>query len=156
MSAAESYAQHELSIRERTLERLTGKRMSQAQSDFEILEVIEKGLSSQKIIDFVKSLSLLHDQKALIKAIGLSERALYRRIKKSEPLTADQSSRVWRFAEILTKAEDVFGDSVEAVRWMSTPALGLEGHKPINLITTQVGYELVNEFLNRLDYGVYI
>ncbi|WP_273142238.1 antitoxin Xre/MbcA/ParS toxin-binding domain-containing protein [Halomonas sp.] len=59
------------------------------------------------------------------------------------------------FAEILTRAKDVLGDREEAKRWMNTPAMGLEGRKPIDLITTQAGYELVDDFLTRLDYGVY-
>lgn len=155
MAVAENHADQELSILERTLKRLMGNRATQARSAFEIHEMIEKGLPSQDIISFVESVGLLHDKKVVVKVIGMSERTLYRRVKKPEPLTAEQSSRTWRFAEILTKAEDVFGDAGEAERWMNTPAMGLEGRKPIDLITTQVGYELVDDFLTRMDHGVY-
>lgn len=155
MTVAENHADQQLSILERTLKRLMGNRATTARSAFDIHEMIEKGLPSQDIISFVESVNLLQDKKVMVKVIGMSERTLYRRVKKPEPLTAEQSSRTWRFAETLTKAEDVFGDPEEAERWMNTPALGLEGRKPIDLITTQIGYELVGDFLTRMDYGVY-
>jgi putative toxin-antitoxin system antitoxin component (TIGR02293 family) len=155
MTVAENHADREPSILDRTLKRLIGNREPKARSAFEIHEMIEKGLPSQDIIAFVESVSVLQDRRVVVKVIGMSERTLYRRVKHPEPLTAEQGSRAWRFAEILTKAEDVFGDPEEAARWMNTPAMGLEGRKPIDLITTQVGYELVNDFLTRMDYGVY-
>jgi putative toxin-antitoxin system antitoxin component (TIGR02293 family) len=56
---------------------------------------------------------------------------------------------------VLSKAEDVLGERQEAVKWMVTPALGLEGRAPLDLLTTEVGFELVNDLLTRMDYGVY-
>lgn len=155
MTVAENHADQEPNILERTLKRLKGQRSTAGLSAFDIHEMIEEGLPSQDVISFVESVNLLHDKGVVSKVLGMSERTLYRRVKKPEPLSAEQSSRTWRFAEILTKAEDVFGDPEEAQRWMNTPAMGLEGHKPIDLITTQVGYELVDDFLTRMDYGVY-
>ena len=155
MSVVENRLDLEANILERTLKRLMGNRTTDARSAFDVHEMIEKGLPSQDILSFIDSVKLFNDKKVVIKVIGISERTLYRRINKPEPLTTEQSSRTWRFAETLTKAEDVFGDPAEAERWMTTPAMGLEGRKPIDLLTTQVGYELVDDFLTRMDYGVY-
>ncbi|MGQ7245754.1 type II RES/Xre toxin-antitoxin system antitoxin [Halomonas sp. V046] len=155
MTSTDNSADRQPDILERTYQRLVGYRDGQTRSPFEIHEMIEEGLASQDVIHFVESVDLLRDKKVVSKVLGMSERTLYRRVKSPEPLTAEQSSRTWRFAEILTKAENVFGDPQEAQRWMSTPAMGLERRKPIDLITTQVGFELVDNFLTRLDYGVY-
>ncbi|WP_280552551.1 antitoxin Xre/MbcA/ParS toxin-binding domain-containing protein [Halomonas sp. 25-S5] len=155
MTVADKHEEQELNILERTLKRLSGGRATNTHTAFEIHEMIEKGLPSQDIIYFVESLTTHYNKEMTLKVIGISERTLYRRVKNPAPLTAEQSSRTWRLAKILTKAEDVFGDREEAQRWMNTPAMGLEGRKPIDLITTQVGYELVDDFLTRMDYGVY-
>lgn len=155
MVAAKKTVGQQTNILNRTMRRLIGNRPAEARSAFEIHEMIEQGLPSQDIISFVESVQLFNDKKIVVKVIGMSERTLYRRVKNPEPLTAEQSNRTWRFAEILTKAEDVLGDTEEAQRWMNTPAMGLEGRKPIDLITTQVGYRLVDDFLTRMDYGVY-
>lgn len=117
--------------------RLMCNRPAKSRSAFEIHELIEQGLLYQDIITFIESIKLLNDKKIVFKVIGMSERTLYRRVKNPEPLSAEQSCRTWRFAETLTKAEDALGDSKEAQRWMNTPAMGLEGRKPIDLITTR-------------------
>lgn len=155
MAMAEKLSSAQPHILDRTMMRLMGNHTAKPRSAFEIHEMIEKGLPSQNIIKFVESIDLLNDKRIVVKVIGMSQRTLYRRAKNPEPLTAEQGSRTWRFAETLTKAEDVLGDPEEAQRWMNTPAMGLEGRKPIDLITTQVGYELVDDFLTRMDYGVY-
>ena len=140
---------------QRTLNLLLGDQAPNARTAFEVHELIESGLPSEKVISFVQSVDLPKETRIAFKVIGMSERTLHRRIKHPEPLSAEQSSRAWRFAETLSKAEDVLGDRKDAEKWMVTPAMGLEGRKPIDLITTQVGYELVDNFLTRLDYGVY-
>ncbi|WP_261389548.1 antitoxin Xre/MbcA/ParS toxin-binding domain-containing protein [Halomonas denitrificans] len=155
MKVAECILDAKTSLLQRTLERLLGKPAPEATTALYIHEMIEKGLPSRDVLRFVESVDLLSDRAMAVKLIGMSERTLYRRIKSPEPLNTEQSSRAWRFAEVLTRAEDVLGDAAEAERWMGTPALGLEGRKPIDLLTTQVGYELVDDLLTRLDQGVY-
>ena len=70
-------------------------------------------------------------------------------------MPADLASKTWLFAETLAKATEIFGSREEAERWMSKPAMGLDGERPIDLLQTVQGAELVNDFLGRLEYGVY-
>lgn len=121
-----------------------------------IYKLTEKGIPLSDVITFVSSVSLLKDEQILIKIFGLSERTLHRRLKNpDEPLNPDQSARAVRFAQVLEKATLVFGSSDEAERWMSQPVMGLDGHKPVDLLTNPIGFELVDEFLSRLEHGVY-
>lgn len=88
--------------------------------------------------------------------VGISTRTLRR--QKDEPkksMPTDLASKTWLLAEALAKAADVFGGQAEAERWMSGPAMGLDGARPIDLLRTVQGAELVTEFLGRLDLGVY-
>ena len=59
------------------------------------------------------------------------------------------------FPEFLDKATKVFGSQTAAEEWMVRPAIGLNGHRPIDLLKTSEGTMLVEEFLGRLEYGVY-
>lgn len=70
-------------------------------------------------------------------------------------MPTDLASRTWLFAETLAKATEVFGGRAQAEGWMSREAMGLDGARPIDLLTTVQGAELVNEFLGRLEHGVY-
>ncbi|MCY1454309.1 putative toxin-antitoxin system antitoxin component [compost metagenome] len=74
---------------------------------------------------------------------------------KDEALSPEQSARALYYAEVLEKAQEVFGTRALAEEWMTRPALGLDGESPIDLLSNPVGSELVTAFLNRLDYGVY-
>ncbi|UUC48060.1 DUF2384 domain-containing protein [Pseudomonas citronellolis] len=132
---------------------LYGDKGPHVSSVFEVHEMIERGLPSDVVIAFAESMEL--DRQAFIKLIGMSERTLQRRLKHPEPLSAEQSSSAWRLAKVLSRAEEVLGSRRAAVDWLMAPALGLEGHAPVDLLTTQVGFELVDDFLTRLDYGVY-
>jgi putative toxin-antitoxin system antitoxin component (TIGR02293 family) len=137
------------------LQLLFGASQPHARNAFDIHELIERGFPSEAVIAFVQSVAQFKDKQVFVKIIGLSERTLHRRIKHPEPLTAEQSGSAWRLARVLSKAEDVLGERQEAVKWMVTPALGLEGRAPLDLLTTEVGFELVNDLLTRMDYGVY-
>lgn len=88
--------------------------------------------------------------------LGVSTRTLRRQKedpKKSMP--PDLGSKTWLFAETLAKAEDVLGGRAEAEQWMKEEVMGLDGARPIDLLRTVQGANLVNHFLERLKYGVY-
>ncbi|MBV2133258.1 DUF2384 domain-containing protein [Pseudomonas sp. MAP12] len=70
-------------------------------------------------------------------------------------LANDPSSNAWRLASATSKAEVVFGDRQAAVEWLMAPAIGLNREVPIDLLTTQAGYELVDDYLSRIGRGVY-
>ncbi len=60
-----------------------------------------------------------------------------------------------RSATTLAKAAEVFCGVDEAERWMVRRVMGLDGQRPVELLRTPEGAELVNDFLVRLEYGVY-
>ena len=97
------------------------------------------------------------DAVALEKAVGMSLRTLQRRrADPGLPLSVDQSGRVWKFAEILAKATEVMGTQRDAEEWLDEPAMGLNGQKPLDLLATAAGTELVETFLGQIEYGVYV
>lgn len=92
----------------------------------------------------------------LLPIFGISLRTFMRlKAEPSKRLDADQSARVWRFAELMSKAEDVLGTRERAVEWMLEPAMALEHRRPIELLTTSVGTQLVEDVIERMRYGVY-
>ena len=120
-------------------------------------EMILHGIPSRALSNLVTQLVVIEASDAFEAAFGMSERT-FQRHKSDERrlLNTEQSSRTWNFARILTKASAVFGSQSEAERWMIAPAIGLDGRRPIDLLATAAGTDLVQEFLDRLDYGVYV
>ena len=120
-------------------------------------EMLLRGLPVQSMQVFVSRLGIIgQTAPSLAKALGVSLRTVQRQNKSPEKrLSQEQSGRMWKFAEILAKATGVFGSQRDAEEWMERPATGLEQRRPIDLLETPAGAELVENFLERLEYGVY-
>ena len=59
-------------------------------------------------------------------------------------------------AEILAKASAILGSREDAERWLESPAIALNRQRPIDLLATRAGAEIVENFLSQLEYGVYV
>jgi putative toxin-antitoxin system antitoxin component (TIGR02293 family) len=119
-------------------------------------ELLLRGIPGAALTHLVENLVVLHDPVSLEKAIGISIRTLQRR--KADPskrLSQEQSGRIWKFAEILAKATAVVGSRAEAAQWLERPAVGLDGRRPIDLLATTAGTEIIEDHLRRMEYGVY-
>jgi putative toxin-antitoxin system antitoxin component (TIGR02293 family) len=117
--------------------------------------LLSHGILAKTAVHLVDHLSYVADDKVLT-AIGLTQRTLLRyKGFKHKRLDADRSSRTWKFAEVLAKATSVFGSKEEAERWLVRPATGLDRQRPVDLLETQPGTELVEQFLERIDRGAY-
>lgn len=119
-------------------------------------EMLLEGLPGKALRHLVDSFVVLQKTALLEKAVGMSLRTFQRhKDAPSRPLNQEQSGRTWKFAEILARAIAVFGSQEEAERWLERPAIGLDQRCPIDLLATPPGVEIVEDFLERLAYGVY-
>jgi putative toxin-antitoxin system antitoxin component (TIGR02293 family) len=119
-------------------------------------ELLVRGLPSKALTHLVKTFVVLSWDDAFAKAIGMSQRTYQRHASTgAKLLSQEQSGRTWKLAEILAKATDVLGSREEAELWLERPAMGLNQRRPIDLMATPAGVEMVENFLERLDYGVY-
>lgn len=139
------------------VERLLGPGSLHIENPIELHERIEEGFPRRTMVYLIESLTILTLAESF-RALNVSSRT-WHRIKaekqQSTPLDADQSSRVWNLAEVLTKAEEVLGNREDAEQWLATPAIGLNSRRPIDLLATPQGAELVKTLLDRMAYGVY-
>lgn len=80
------------------------------------------------------------------------------RAKSSPLLRAERRKRLERKITALqmdTGHIGVLGLQKEAEQWLERPAISLNNRRPIDLLTTPAGVELVEDILQRLEYGVY-
>lgn len=125
------------------------------QSRAEIHGALVKGVPYAMLVSLVDHLTALSADE-VADAVGISARTLRR--QKEQPaklMPPDLASRTWQLAEILAQASTVMGGREAAERWMAHPVMGLDGARPIDLLRTLQGAELVTEFLGRLEHGVY-
>lgn len=119
-------------------------------------ELLLRGLPASALDHLIGNLAVLGKHESLEKAVGMSVRTWQRRKDtSSKPLSQEQSGRTWKFAEILAKATDIFGSQTEAEQWLERPATALDQRRPIDLLRTPAGVALVEDHLDRLEFGVY-
>jgi putative toxin-antitoxin system antitoxin component (TIGR02293 family) len=136
---------------------LGGRRVlgSMVISELDAHEMLRRGLPRAALIKLVDNLHVIQVDEAS-EALGMSVRTLQRH--KNTPvvrLDVQQSGRTWKFAEILAKATHVLGSQDEAEQWLRRPAIGLDQQRPIDLLTTPAGVQLVEDYLGRLEYDGY-
>jgi len=124
-------------------------------SRLDVHDVLERGIPSSAF-NFLLSRVKVLEPEAVRKAVGLSVRTVQRRNQTPQkPLSPEQSGRAWKFAEVLARASDVLGSQDAAEQWLNTPAMALDQRRPIELLSTSVGAEMVERLLGRIEYGVY-
>jgi putative toxin-antitoxin system antitoxin component (TIGR02293 family) len=124
-------------------------------SRLDVHDVLERGIPSNAF-NFLLSRVKVLEPEAVRKAVGLSVRTVQRRNQTPQkPLSPEQSGRAWKFAEVLARATDVLGSQDAAEQWLNTPAMALDQRRPIELLSTSVGAEMVERLLGRIEYGVY-
>lgn len=122
----------------------------------DVHEVIDHGLPRAALIHLVDHAAFLAQRDRLEACIGMSLRTFQRfKVAPRKSLSKEQGGRVWNFAEVLAKATEVLGSQEEAERWLERPAIGLDQRRPIDLLATPSGLKIVEEHLDRLEYGVY-
>ena len=143
---------------QRTAALLGGARILRREIDgpLDVHEMILRGLPARALSHLMDELIHIEPTTSLEKAIGMSLRTFQRRkAALTKPLSQDQGSRTWKFAEILAKATVVMGSQELAEQWLERPAIGLNRMRPIDLLATSAGVEMVETHLMRLEYGVY-
>jgi len=126
------------------------------QNRIEAHEMLLRGLPAKALTSFVETFVTLNWDAALEKAVGMSLRTYQRHVAADDkPLSLEQTARTWKLAEIVARATEIFGSREKAELWLTRPAVGLNQRRPIDLLATPAGVELVETFLQRIDYGVY-
>ena len=116
-------------------------------------ELVREGLP-------VKALFLLAERMDLRQAeisekIGIPQRTLTRRITQHTRLTAAESDRTVRLAQVYSTAAETLGDGDKAAAWLKTPNRALRGGRPLDQLDTDPGVREVEDVLGRIAYGVY-
>jgi len=60
-----------------------------------------------------------------------------------------------RIKSVVDHAEEVFGSSQAAERWLTEPSPALDFLTPLAMLNTEAGAQIVSEILGRIEHGVF-
>jgi putative toxin-antitoxin system antitoxin component (TIGR02293 family) len=118
-----------------------------------LAELVREGLPVKSVFALAECLDLR--QSEIAEKIGIPLRTLTRRQASNSRLTAAESDRTVRLAQVYATAADTLGSSDKASEWLKTPNRALRGGRPLDQLDTDPGVREVEDLLGRIAYGVY-
>ncbi len=107
-----------------------------------------KGFALKDVQDMLSLSDLFSNKKIMSRIVGKSIRTLQRQgTRQPALLNAQQSAVAFQYAKVLEHAITVFGTQKLAEEWL--------GDVPLDVIDNPVGFQAVEDYLERVEYGVY-
>jgi putative toxin-antitoxin system antitoxin component (TIGR02293 family) len=118
-----------------------------------LAELVREGLPVKALFLLAERLDLR--QAEISEKLGIPQRTLTRRLMQHSKLTAAESDRTVRLAQVYSTAAETLGDGDKAAQWLKTPNRALRGGRPLDQLDTDPGVREVEDVLGRIAYGVY-
>lgn len=118
-------------------------------TDTQIHDRIVHGFSASRLMELCEKGDVTPIERDQI----IPLRTLKTRLSKEQPLTIDESDRLFRTAHITAMAQTVFGDRDKAKRWLSKPKERFNDQSPMSLLSTLQGTRQVEEMLLQIAEG---
>lgn len=118
-----------------------------------LAELVREGLPVKSLLLLAERLDIR--QAEISEKIGIPKRTLTRRLTQHSRLTAAESDRAVRLAQVYANAAETLGDDDKAATWLKTPNRALRGGRPLDQLDTDPGVREVEDVLGRIAYGVY-
>jgi putative toxin-antitoxin system antitoxin component (TIGR02293 family) len=118
-------------------------------SDAELEDVVSHGIP----LDALVAVRHAGFSDSEISRLVIPARTRRHREARKETLTIEESDRLVRLARIQAVAEDVFGNSAKANRWLRQGLGILGGRTPLELAKTEVGARIIEQLLGKIAWG---
>lgn len=121
-------------------------------SRMDLIALSQKGVPKTSLTNLAKYLSLSISQ--ISKLLPISERTIQRYTpnKLFDHLVSEQ---IIAITEVVVKGVAVFEDKDRFLAWMNHPTVALGNKKPIDLLNSRFGLDMVLDELVRIEHGVY-
>lgn len=121
-----------------------------------LYQLTNKGFALKDVQDMLSLSELFATNKIMSRIVGKSIRTLQRQgAKQPAQLNSQQSAVAFQYAKVLEHAISVFGSQKLAEEWLGRPCKYLDGTVPLDVIDNPVGFQAVEDYLERIRYGVY-
>lgn len=118
-----------------------------------LAQLVREGLPAESLLRLAERLDLR--QAEISARIGIPQRTLTRRLARHQRLSAAESDRTVRLAQVFANAAETLGSEEKAAEWLKTPNRALRGERPLDQLDTDPGVREVEDVLGRIAYGVY-
>lgn len=131
----------------------SGSEVGEIHSDFDLIRAGQSGIPKASIDELATHLGI--SRKSMAEDIlSVSVKTLERKAKTAK-MDKKSSSHALEIAKIMQHAYEVFEDEQKVKLWVNHSNKALDGKKPVQLLDTLTGLNMVNDILTRIEEGVY-
>lgn len=129
----------------------------------ERIEQITAGVAAQEVMRLARAMG--RSKERVAQMLGLALTTIDRKAQKGELLNPEQSERVVATAKLIGQVEVMIEESGEPegfnaaawfADWLDTPLPALAGRKPVQLMSTAEGRELLGRLLATAQSSAYV
>jgi putative toxin-antitoxin system antitoxin component (TIGR02293 family) len=122
-----------------------------------VIRYTQEGFELSDVRDMLAISALYMEHDLMQRITGKSIRTVQRLTKETGQvrLNQQQSTVAFQYAQALEHATNVFGNLMLAEEWLRKPCKYLDGYVPLELIDNSLGFQAVEDYLTRIEYGVY-
>ena len=138
-----------------TVEEILGGRkilQKRIQGKMDLIELSNRGVTKEALLHLAKYWSFTLHQ--LSEVLPVTERTIQRYTPKKH-FNRAVSEQILQLAEVAARGTEVFGDREQFLEWMNTPSAALADKKPLSLLNSKFGAEMVLDELGRIEHGVF-
>jgi len=122
------------------------------QSRMDLIELSHKGVTKDALRHLARNMSFSMRQMAEL--LTINERTIQRYTPRKH-FNRAVSEQILLIAEVVTKGTDVFGDKDKFLLWMNHPSKALANKKPMSLLNSKFGADMILDELGRIEHGVF-
>jgi len=122
-----------------------------ARTDMDLYEISRNGLPKKALLHLAANLKV--SLRALSQLLNVAERTIQRKADQ-DLLDSSTTEQVLQLAEVFSRGQGVFGSSTRFQQWINTVNLTLGGKRPMELLQSRFGMQMVLDELGRIEYGI--
>lgn len=116
-----------------------------------ITRTARAGISTQEIKAVSEAFGLSAADIARI--LGVNEKTIRNYQRQQARLSPQQGEQLLKYKQLRERGTEVFGSKEAFDRWLHKPAYGLDGDRPVDLLITSEGINLVYDEVERIANG---
>lgn len=120
-------------------------------NEMDLYEIARNGLPKKALVHLMKRLGFT--VKFMASMINITERTIQRKsdIELLDKITSEQ---VLQIADIYSRGTQVFGSADDFSTWVNIENKALSNKKPIELLSSRYGAQMILDELGRIEYGI--
>lgn len=115
-------------------------------------ELSRAGIPKRALLSLVANLNF--SLRSMSGLLNVAERTIQRK-RDDELLDISTSEQVIQIAEVYSRGSDVFSSARNFQEWMETENISFGGKRPIELLPSRYGAQMILDEVGRIEYGVY-